>query len=162
MQIVGHFGTAGQLVLNVVHRAAYAALRHVLHPAAASKAQRPKSCAMRPANFRDATILVEPTDQPIAFLLRFGPPHLLEIASSKAGKEATATIRGPFKSLIGLLEGRLNSDALVLSGEVSVSGSMQLVLAVRNTADDGNIDLLHDLMAAGSPREARHMPPRAA
>jgi predicted lipid carrier protein YhbT len=156
------FGATGQL-FDALHQAARSALSHVLHSATTLKARSARSCGAHLVNFRDASILIAPDDQPIAFLLRFGPPHLLEIAGPRAQKEAAATIRGPFKSLIGLLEGWLDSDALLLSGEVSVSGSSQLVLAVRNTVDAAKIDVLHDLTAATDrPREACRLPMRAA
>lgn len=154
MERFGPPGAVGQAVLEALQRLAHAALRPALNVAMRVMAERHQPVFDRLADFRDASILVEPTDQPIAFLLRFGPPHLIEVAGARASREATAIIRGPFKSLIGLLEGRLDADALFFSREISISGSTELVLAVRNAIDGQEINVLRDLTEAfGLPAE---------
>ncbi len=139
---------AGRAVAEILQRAAQAALQPALNIAMSVMTKRHQPVFDRLTDFRGASILIEPTDQPVAFLLRIGPPHRLEVAGSHAGRAATATVRGPFAALIGLLEGRVDADALFFSREISIAGSTELALAVRNAIDGQDIDVLRDLTEA--------------
>lgn len=145
-------GTAGEVALEALERIVHAALQPAVNAAMRVMAERHHSVFERLADFRGANLLIEPTDQPISFLLTVGPPHRLVLAAPHLRMDSTASIRGPFKSLIGLLEGRFDADALLFSRELSISGSTELAVAVRNAIDGQDIDLARDFSeAAGVP-----------
>ncbi|MBN9057421.1 SCP2 sterol-binding domain-containing protein [Shinella sp. PSBB067] len=62
-----------------------------------------------------------------------------------------ARIEGPLVLLLGLLEGRCDADALFFSRELSVTGDMEAMLALRNALDDSAIDLPRELGALAGP-----------
>jgi len=53
----------------------------------------------------------------------------------------TATISGPLLSLLKLLEGRVDGDALFFSRELTVEGDTEAVLTLRNAVDSADISL---------------------
>lgn len=91
-----------------------------------------------------------PVDLPIGFVVE---PDKAKIAVvSRAGMNvADATISGPLVTLLALLEGRLDGDALFFSRDISIAGDMEAVLALRNALDDSLIDLPKDLGKATGP-----------
>lgn len=91
-----------------------------------------------------------PSDLPFAFLIE---PHRRAIAvhRKRTRLRADATATGPIVLLLALLEGRLDGDALFFSRDLSVSGDMEAMLALRNALDDCSFDLPRDLGAAAGP-----------
>lgn len=53
--------------------------------------------------------------------------------------------------LLGLLEGRCDADALFFSRELSVTGDIEAMLALRNALDDSAIDLPRELGRLAGP-----------
>lgn len=53
--------------------------------------------------------------------------------------------------LLALLEGKLDGDALFFSRDITVTGDMEAMLALRNALDDCNIDLPSDLGTSAGP-----------
>lgn len=101
----------------------------------------------RLAEFGDIGFLVDPVDLPFVFLLRLDGRTLgLEAVNDVSAVEATATIRAPLLKLIGLVEGRIDGDALFFSRELAIEGETEAVLALRNAVDDAEIDLAADLL----------------
>jgi len=96
--------------------------------------------------------LIDPTDLPFMFLLRPDPdaPSLMAVAEADADG-ATATIRGPLLTLIELMEGRLDGDALFFSRELVVEGDTEAVVALRNAVDGAEIDVVSDLLSLLGP-----------
>jgi len=104
----------------------------------------------RLSNFAGATCLIVPYDLPTAFLLTLQPapqPPRLELADA-AATGARATIRADLTTLLQLLEGRIDGDALFFSRDLTVEGDMDVVVALRNAVDDAGIDLIGDAAAA--------------
>jgi predicted lipid carrier protein YhbT len=64
---------------------------------------------------------------------------------------ADARIEGPLALLLGLMEGRCDADALFFSRDLSVTGDMEAMLALRNALDDSVIDLPRELGALAGP-----------
>ena len=62
-----------------------------------------------------------------------------------------ATVRGPLRVLLSLLEGSADGDAEFFVRALTVSGDMEAVLALRNALDDADIDLPDDLGALAGP-----------
>ena len=86
---------------------------------------------------------LDPTDLPFAFILRPTPPT----PSIRAVRELPRTgldarIAGPLAALLGLASGRLDGDALFFSRDLSVTGDIAAVVALRNAVDDAGLDLL--------------------
>ncbi|MNL57055.1 SCP-2 sterol transfer family protein [compost metagenome] len=65
--------------------------------------------------------------------------------------ETDAAIEGPLYLLLALLEGKYDADALFFSRDLSVTGDMEAMLALRNALDDCDIDLPLDLGAMAGP-----------
>ena len=90
-----------------------------------------------------------PTDLPLHFTVV--PATRMLTVSRGAPPTADARIEGPLVLLLGLLEGRCDADALFFSRDLSVTGDMEAMLALRNALDDSAIDLPRDLGALVGP-----------
>lgn len=101
----------------------------------------------------EAVFLIDPVDLPFSFLLRPGalPPVLKAVAEGADVGRPTATVRGPLLSLIDLLEGRMDGDALFFSRDLVVEGDVEAVLTLRNAVDSGEIKVLEDLLPPLGP-----------
>ena len=108
------------------------------------------------AEMRPAAVLIDPVDQPVAFLLSVGPQPRLRVA--KRDVAVDAAIRGPLIHLMDLLEGRIDGDALFFRRTLSIEGDTALVVGLRNALDGEDIDLVADLAGIAGP--FRHAIPR--
>ncbi|MBP2301152.1 ubiquinone anaerobic biosynthesis accessory factor UbiT [Azospirillum picis] len=107
----------------------------------------------------DARVLIEPTDARVALLLRVGPELSLRLRPCQARKDgaaatdgmADAVISGPYARLLDLLEGRIDGDALFFRRELSIAGDTALIVALRNTLDGEEMDLLADALSFAGP-----------
>ncbi|WP_372395891.1 SCP2 sterol-binding domain-containing protein [Azospirillum sp. HJ39] len=106
---------------------------------------------------QDARVLIEPVDAPVALMMRVGPNlslHALRREPAGAGlgdADADAVIRGPYARLLDLLEGRIDGDALFFRRELSIAGDTALILALRNTLDGEEMDLMADAASFAGP-----------
>ncbi|RXX15758.1 ubiquinone anaerobic biosynthesis accessory factor UbiT [Brucella canis] len=91
-----------------------------------------------------------PSDLPFAFLVEPGKPRI-SVFRQDAAFEADAAIEGPLVMLLALLEGKLDGDALFFSRDITVTGDMEAMLALRNALDDCNVDLPADLGNGAGP-----------
>ncbi|MGV6872184.1 ubiquinone anaerobic biosynthesis accessory factor UbiT [Pseudochelatococcus sp. B33] len=91
-----------------------------------------------------------PTDLPWAFLVEPARPAV-SVCRGAEHPEADAAVEGPFFMLLALLEGRQDADALFFSRDLTVTGDMEAMLALRNALDDSDIDLPDDLGAMAGP-----------
>jgi len=98
------------------------------------------------------TLLIDPVDLPLVFLLDLDPdaPGLRAFDDAPA-VAASATIRAPFLRLVDLLEGRIDGDALFFSRELVIEGDTEVVLALRNAVDGEEIDLIADAASLAGP-----------
>jgi predicted lipid carrier protein YhbT len=64
---------------------------------------------------------------------------------------ADATAGGPLLTLLALLEGRIDGDAMFFARSLSIAGDMEAMLALRNALDDSGFDLPRDLGQAAGP-----------
>jgi predicted lipid carrier protein YhbT len=106
----------------------------------------------RMADEGEPSFLIDPVDLPFAFRLHFrkaGPR--LTVVRDKNAAGSVATIRGPFLTLLTLLEGRIDGDALFFSRELVVEGDTEAVVALRNAVDGAGIELTRDLPAILGP-----------
>ena len=86
------------------------------------------------------------------------PLHFVVVPETRAltvsrgqAPPADACIKGPLVQLLGLLEGRCDADALFFSRELTVTGDMEAMLALRNALDDSGIDLPRELGSMVGP-----------
>lgn len=91
-----------------------------------------------------------PSDVPLAFVVE---PSLSAISVRRKAKcpSADATVEGPIFLLLALLEGRQDADALFFSRDLTVTGDMEAMLALRNALDDNALDLARDLGSIAGP-----------
>jgi predicted lipid carrier protein YhbT len=126
----------------------------LLNRLAALLARRHPGMLDRLSDFTGATCLIVPRDLPAAFLLTLQAapqaPHLALIDVAD-GVDAQATIRADIATLLRLLEGRIDGDALFFSRDLTVEGDMEVVVALRNAVDDAGIDLVADAASACGP-----------
>ena len=114
--------------------------------------RRHPSVFERLAELGDPLFLIDPVDLPLVFSLRphVERPSLTALADAGAVK-ATATIRGPLLSLIDLLEGRIDGDALFFSRDLIIEGETEAAVALRNAVDDAEIDVVADVLSLLGP-----------
>lgn len=98
----------------------------------------------------EATVLIDPQDQSAVIALTVGPSPRVRIVE-RGSMAAAAGIRGPLESLMDLLEGRIDGDALFFRRELKIEGDTELVVAVRNAFDGEDMDLAADIAAAFGP-----------
>ncbi|MBB3809207.1 ubiquinone anaerobic biosynthesis accessory factor UbiT [Pseudochelatococcus contaminans] len=91
-----------------------------------------------------------PSDLPLAFVVSPNGPSVT-VCRKPPVPEADAAVEGPLFMLLALLEGRQDADALFFSRDLTVTGDMEAMLALRNALDDSNIDLPNDLGAMAGP-----------
>ncbi|ABS15825.1 MULTISPECIES: ubiquinone anaerobic biosynthesis accessory factor UbiT [Brucella/Ochrobactrum group] len=91
-----------------------------------------------------------PSDIPFAFVIEPDKPRITIVRDDEA-TEVDAGIEGPLVMLLALLEGKLDGDALFFSRDITVTGDMEAMLALRNALDDCNIDLPSDLGTSAGP-----------
>ena len=105
----------------------------------------------RLSDLTDPTFLIDPVDLPLAFVLDATPEHPSLTAGRKANKDVAAVIRGPLLTLIDLMEGRLDGDALFFSRALKIEGDTEAVVALRNAIDDAGINLTNDILESFGP-----------
>jgi predicted lipid carrier protein YhbT len=106
----------------------------------------------RMEGFGEASILIDPIDLPYVFILkpdRRAPK--LEVARTHPSQEVDAVIRGPLISLIDMLEGRIDGDAMFFSRDLEIEGDTEVVVALRNAVDGAEIDLTADILSLFGP-----------
>ncbi|HLV82727.1 MAG TPA: SCP2 sterol-binding domain-containing protein [Devosia sp.] len=64
---------------------------------------------------------------------------------------ADATVTGPMLTLLALLEGHIDGDAIFFARGLTVIGDMEALLALRNALDDNGLDLAEDIGRAAGP-----------
>jgi len=106
----------------------------------------------RLAGLGDATFLIDPIDLSFGFLLQPSPPPgLVAIDKDSLEEEPTATVRGPLLTLIQLLEGKLDGDALFFSRDLVVEGDTEAVVTLRNAIDGAGIDVKDEFLSGLGP-----------
>ena len=127
--------------------------RPVLGHALAAMRRRYAGVFARLADLGETLFLIDPTDLPVAFLLRpAGSQPMLALhkgVSEQAG--AAATIRAPLPTLIALMEGRLDGDAAFFGRDLVIEGDMAAVLTLRNALEEGDIRVGETLIEAAGP-----------
>jgi len=98
-------------------------------------------------------VVVAPTDidRPLALGIDLSDRPWARLATAADRGSATASISGPIRLLVALLEGRVDGDAVFFSRALKVEGDMNVVVALRNALDSEDIDLKADVLHALGP-----------
>jgi len=91
-----------------------------------------------------------PTDLDLAFVVEPAVPRI-RVYRPRQLPAVHAGVAGPLLTLLALLEGRIDGDAVFFSRSLSVTGDMEAVLALRNALDDCGFDLPRDLSGLAGP-----------
>ncbi|WP_104666360.1 ubiquinone anaerobic biosynthesis accessory factor UbiT [Ensifer adhaerens] len=91
-----------------------------------------------------------PSDLPIGFLVEPAVPRI-SVHRKASAPASDALMEGELVLLLALLEGRIDGDAVFFSRDLTVSGDMEAMLALRNALDDCEIDLPRDLADMSGP-----------
>ena len=106
----------------------------------------------RLADLDTPVFLVDPVDLPFRFLLVPDPERpSLRAVEEDDDVEPTATIRGSLLTLIDLLEGRIDGDALFFSRDLVIEGDTEAVVALRNAVDGAEVDVAADVLSVLGP-----------
>ncbi|TGQ31462.1 lipid carrier [Mesorhizobium sp. M00.F.Ca.ET.216.01.1.1] len=89
---------------------------------------------------RSACYFIDPVDLAFAFtVIPDGERSLVRVVRKSETATSSVLIRGPLLTLLGLLDGTLDGDALFFSRVISISGRTEAVLALRNTIEDAEL-----------------------
>lgn len=91
-----------------------------------------------------------PTDLDLSFIVH-GATRSISVYRKAGAPAADATATGPLLTLLALLEGRIDGDAVFFARGLGISGDMEAMLALRNALDDCGFDLPADLAGLAGP-----------
>ena len=95
--------------------------------------------------------LIDPTDLPLLFLIRPDRANPIQCYRKLLRFDWDARVAGPLAALLAMVNGELDGDALFFSREVTIEGSTEAILALRNAIDAAEINLAADVIALCGP-----------
>jgi predicted lipid carrier protein YhbT len=101
-----------------------------------------------------SVVSIEPTDLPHRFTLGLGRSPFTLTVSRQATTRADATVKGSLRSLLDMLDGRIDGDTLFFDRAITLTGDASVVMALRNTMDREDLDLERELRSLLGPLEA--------
>lgn len=135
-----------------------------------SLARRRPQLFERLGEHRHASFRIEPTDLAFAFIVNpDGDRAVVRVMRLDEIVPTDVTIRGPILTLLGLLDGTLDGDALFFHRVISVQGRTEAVVALRNAIENaelqpsdllglrGALARLADAGVVGGLAAARHL-----
>ncbi|MCL4678085.1 MAG: SCP2 sterol-binding domain-containing protein [Alphaproteobacteria bacterium] len=109
--------------------------------------KRPELFA-RLAGHYHKTFLINPTNLPFVIELSPDPRQpRLRACRRRSTAHADASITGSFLTLMGLIDGRLDGDALFFSRDIKVEGDTEALVSLRNALDDIEGSIAQDIAA---------------
>lgn len=101
---------------------------------------------------KDKSYLLNPTNMPCAFLLCPNPGRPVLKACRRSRLPAhDACISGTFLTLLDMVDGRLDGDALFFSRDLRIEGDVEAVVVLRNALDDLDGNIADDLASCFGP-----------
>ena len=98
-----------------------------------------------------AIFLIDPVDLPVVFRIQPMTSGIAECCSRSAPCVWDARVAGPIKTLLGMIHGNLDGDALFFSRDISIEGDTEAILALRNAIDAAEIDLVSEFAGLFGP-----------
>ncbi len=95
--------------------------------------------------------LICPTDLPHDMRMIIGTGQVDCRIEGDIKTPADVTISGPFLSLMDMMDGRIDGDALFFSRSLSVEGDTEALLTLRNAMDSEDIDLRQEILTSLGP-----------
>ncbi|SNY93887.1 Predicted lipid carrier protein YhbT, contains SCP2 domain [Cohaesibacter sp. ES.047] len=107
----------------------------------------------RLGDYADKSFVVVPTDLDWVARITFydGRVQIRLSRSIESFANRDVTVTAPFLSLLNLLDGKEDGDALFFSRDLSIEGDTEAVLALRNALDDAEIDFIHECASIAGP-----------
>ena len=93
------------------------------------------------ASHEPCAIGVEPTDLDYRFIIRFGGRPTSLMPAAAFDESLDAHVRGDLATLLGLLDGCLDSDSLFFSRDLTVTGDMGAIVNLRNIIEREALDI---------------------
>jgi len=142
----------GRAVTSAARAVPMAALQSVLSAALGVVGRNHPGVFDRLEGYYDARYVIDPADLPFVFQLRADPARPSLTAHWRDEKlNPTARISGRMLSLVDLLEGQLDGDALFFSRDIMIEGDTSAVLALRNAIEAEEIVLFSEIANALGP-----------
>ncbi len=96
--------------------------------------------------------LIDPYNLPF-FLVLKPDPDRPQLTAYNRGRTAAHDVRitGSFATLLRMIDGQTDSDALFFNRELSITGDTEAIVALRNALDDMDTTLADDVAAACGP-----------
>ena len=100
----------------------------------------------RLGDYATCSYLIDIRDTPFSLLVL---PEERDIHVYRRGEsiQADATVRGSLMTLINLVQGGGDGDALFFSRDIEISGNTEAIVALRNALDDSDLDIINDSLA---------------
>lgn len=99
-----------------------------------------------------STYLIDPVNLPVVLVLKPDPQSpQLRVCWRKAAPQADCRIAGSFLTLLALVDGRRDGDAVFFSRDLAVSGDIDAVVTLRNALDDLDVTLVQDIVDSAGP-----------
>ncbi len=92
------------------------------------------------------SILINPTNLPMVFL--FKPNHLnpsVYAYRNENGLSYDASISGSVLTLLSMIDGELDGDALFFTRDIVINGDTEAIVALRNAFDDVDGSIANDI-----------------
>lgn len=105
---------------------------------------------LRLGPYRQKRFAFRPTDLPVTFVVDPSGPSLSVVRHGE-DEIADCTVEAGIVHLLALLEGRCDADALFFAREITVTGDIEAMLALRNALDDSLIDLPTEIGKLAGP-----------
>lgn len=96
------------------------------------------------------TVHICPLDVPHAFYAKTGEKAEFGILVSRESV-SDARVCGPLSNLVDLLEGRADGDTLFFNRSISIEGSAEAVVALRNALESEDISLFDEVFSLFGP-----------
>jgi O2-independent ubiquinone biosynthesis accessory factor UbiT len=99
-----------------------------------------------------AKLIISPLDFPCAFLFDLNAPDIkISILKKTDQVEYDAKVQGSYVDLLDMLEGRIDGDALFFSRKLSIDGSTEMVVALRNIMEAESVNLKEMILSLSGP-----------
>lgn len=96
--------------------------------------------------YAGAVIVIAPSDLPVVFRIQASAADPVAVIRRRDAYAWDARVTAPFFSLLAMLHGVEDADALFFSREVVIEGDTSALLAFRNALDAEEIDLTEELL----------------
>jgi len=90
--------------------------------------------------------LISPTDLPFSIIITFLKDEIISVSTKDADIETDVRIYGSISSLVKMLDGEVDGDALFFSRELIVEGDTEALLTLRNSMDADDINILYEML----------------